>query len=311
MVSAKPSNNKLIKHRKSFNLILIFLCLLLVFLGKFDLIVVRNLKAFFSDFLAPVTFAVNKPIKEIAIIMDDVKSATDLRSENIRFKSEIRRLKAWKNKTKNQELELLELRKLLNSVSGKRAKLVTGRVITAPGGVFANTVLLDAGLKEGIKIGQPAISSKGLVGSVINVGLNTSRILLLVDLNSMIPAYLTDSNWPLILQGQNGKLLKMKFLATDAKPIEGEIIETSGHGESYPYGITIGHVVKSFSGNYFVKPTTNFQRLTYISIITNFNSSNTILPKNEGFAPLQKPKPSFGLKGFNSKGQRKKHYREH
>ena len=62
MVSGKPSNNKIFKHGKNFNLFLVLLCLLLVFLGKLDLIAIRNFKAFLSDFLAPITYALNKPV---------------------------------------------------------------------------------------------------------------------------------------------------------------------------------------------------------------------------------------------------------
>ena len=42
------------------------------------------------------------------------------------------------------------------------------------------------------------------------VGLKTSRILLIIDINSMIPIYLTESNWPAVAHGQNGELLKIK-----------------------------------------------------------------------------------------------------
>ena len=304
MVSGKPSNNKLFRYGKKINFILILLCLMLVFLGKLDLIAVRNLKAFMSDFLAPVTFMFNKPVKEISEVLKDVKSAASLRDENIRLKSEIRGLKVTKSKAESQELELLELRELLKVVPKNNNRIISGRVITAAGGIFANTVLINVGKKDGIIIGQPAISSFGLVGYVVNVGINSSRILLIVDINSMIPIYLTDSNWPAVVQGQNGKLLKIRFLSTEANPIEGEVLETSGHGGQLPSGINVGKIVKSFSGKYYVKPTVNFQRLTYVSIIINFKSKPS---KNifNSFAPLQKPVPSQGLKGINSSGARK------
>jgi len=305
VVSGKPSNSKPSKIGKKINLFLILLCLSLVFLGKLDLIAVRNLKAFMSDFLAPITFLFNKPVKEIAEVLEDVKSVNSLREENIRFKSEIRRLNVWKSKIKSQELELLELRELLNVIPKKNNQIITGRVFTASGGIFANTVLINVGKKDGITMGQPAISSLGLVGYVINVGLNTSRILLIIDINAMIPIYLTDSNWPAVVQGQNGELLKIRFLSSEAKPVEGEVLETSGHGGQLPSGINIGNIVKSFSGNYYVKPTVNFQKLTYISIITNFNSKYSLKENFNGFAPLQKPIPSIGLKGINSSGARK------
>ena len=305
MVSGKPSNNQASKFGKRINFILILLCLFLVFLGKLDLIAVRNLKAFMSDFLAPITFLFNKPVKEIAEVLEDVKSATSLRDENIRFKSEIRRLKVWKSKTESQELELLELRELLNVIPKKNNEIITGRVFTAAGGIFANTVLINVGKKDGISIGQPAISSLGLVGYVVNVGISSSRILLIIDINAMIPIYLTDSNWPAVVQGQNGELLKIRFLSSEAKPVEGEVLETSGHGGQLPSGINVGNIVKSFSGNYYVKPTVNFQKLTYLSIITNFNSKHSSKKIFNGFAPLQKPIPSIGLKGINSSGTRK------
>ena len=304
MVPSKPSN-KTLKSGKNFNFFLVILCLLLVFLGKLDLIAIRNFKAFLSDFLAPITYALNKPVKEIAGVLEEVKSTGFLRDENIRLKSEIRRFKVLNSKAASNELELLELRELLKSIPKNKNKIVTGRALTAPGGVFANTVLINAGRKDGIKIGDPAISSLGLVGYVVNVSLNSSRILLIIDINSMIPVYLTESNWPAVVQGQNGKLLKIRFLSSEASLVEGEAIETSGHGRRLPSGINIGNVVKSFSGKYYVKPTIDFHRITYISIITNFNIKENINRGFYGFAPLQKPKPDIGFKGLNSSGSRK------
>ena len=169
----------------------------------------------------------------------------------------------------------------------------------------ANTVLINAGKDYGIKIGQPAISSYGFVGYVVNVGLKTSRVLLTIDINSMIPIYLTESNWPAVAQGQNGDLLIIKFLSSDAKPIDGEVVETSGHGGRLPPGINVGKIFKSFSGTYFVRPAVDFHRLTYISIITNQKQNTTVLDGFQGFAPLQKPIKPPVLKGLDSSGTRK------
>ena len=305
MVSGKPSQVKILNGKKNFNLILVFLCLILVFLGKLDLVAIRNAKSFLSDFLAPLTYAFNKPVKEIAGVFEDVKSASSLRDENIRLKSELRRIKVLNSKVASQELELFELRELLKVIPKNKNNIVTGRVITAPGGIFANTVLINAGKDYGIKIGQPAISSYGFVGYVVNVGLKTSRVLLTIDINSMIPIYLTESNWPAVAQGQNGDLLIIKFLSTDAKPIDGEVVETSGHVGRLPSGINVGKLFKSFSGNYFVRPSVDFHRLTYISIITNKKRVETVSNGFQGFAPLQKPKKTPVLKGLDSSGTRK------
>jgi cell shape-determining protein MreC len=120
----------------------------------------------------------------------------------------------------------------------------------------------------------------------------------------MIPVYLTNSNWPAVVQGQSGKLLKIKFLSSKAKPIDGEIVQTSGHGGRLPPGINVGKVVKSYSGKYYVKPTVDFHRLTYISIIINKNSLPVFTRNFQGYAPLQRPEPSITLKGLNLGGKR-------
>ena len=103
MVSGKPSRFKIFKGGKNFNFFLMLLCLTLVFLGKLDLVAIRNARSFLSDFLAPVTYAFNKPVKEIAGVFEDVKSAGSLRDENIRLKSELRRIKVFivKSQVKN------------------------------------------------------------------------------------------------------------------------------------------------------------------------------------------------------------------
>ena len=310
MVSAKSSNKKTYRVNRKPNFVLILLCLILVFLGKLDLIAIRNIQGFLFDFWAPVTNVVNKPMREIAVIFEDVKSTGSLREQNLKLINENRRLKALNTKAKNQEEELLELRELLNLLPKFKNKIVTGRVVTAPGGIFANTVLINAGKDYGIKIGHPAVSSLGLIGYVVNVGLKTSRILLTIDINSMIPIYLTESNWPAVAKGNNGELLEIKFLSSEASPIDGETVETSGHGGRLPPGINVGKIVKGLSGEFYIKPSVNFQRITYLSIINNGKKLSDNYKKFQGFAPLQKPKTRLVFKGLDSSGTRQKGFED-
>ena len=114
MVNNQPPKN-LHRLNKTFNLFLVFVCLLLIFIGKFDLIIFRNLSAFVTDFFAPISNVFNKPVKEIENVIKDVQSATSLRNENIRLKTEIKRLKTIEKKSGILESELIELKKLLNS----------------------------------------------------------------------------------------------------------------------------------------------------------------------------------------------------
>ncbi len=294
MVKNNPSN----KFNKTFNILLVLLCVILVIIGKLDLVAYRNVSSFLTDFFAPISSFINKPAKELEIVIEDVKSATQLRKENLLLKHEIKRLRNVEMKSEIQESELIELKKVLNSIPRDNNFLITGRVLNLSGGTFAKTMLIDAGKKDGIKKGQPVISSDGLVGSIISVGPNSSRVLLLIDINSMVPIFLTQTGWPAIVQGQNGYLLKVKFLSSEAEPTNNEIIETSGHGGRFPPGINVGRIVKISSSSYFVKLSADPQRLRFVSVISgsDFKSSKE---SPLGMAPLQNNKKWLNLKGFN------------
>ncbi len=282
---------------KFFNSILILACLILIFVGKLDLIAFRNLSSFLTDFLSPISSWISKPALELENVIKDVQSATFLRDQNIKLKSENRRLKIIETKLANTESEIIELKKLLNFKINRNKIIFTGRVLNISGGTFAKTMVVNGGTVDGIKEGQPVISSLGLVGSIISVGPSSSRVLLTIDINSMIPSYLTQSGWPAIAQGQNGKMLKLRFLSSEAKPIIGEIIETSGHGGIFPPGINVGKIISISNGNYYVQPLPNPQKLRFVSILSNINIDKR--KKTIGFAPLQENQNKINLKGFN------------
>ena len=288
--------SKLYKN-KFFNSLLIITCLILIFVGKLDLIALRNLSSFLTDFLSPISSLVSKPALELENVIKDVQSATFLRDENIKLKSENRRLKIIETKLANTESEIIELKKLLNFKINNNKIIFTGRVLNISGGTFAKTMVVNGGSLDGIKKGQPVISSLGLVGSVISVGPSSSRVLLTIDINSMVPSYLTQSGWPAIAQGENGKLLKLRFLSSEAKPIIGEIIETSGHGGIFPSGVNVGKIISMSNGNYFVEPLPNPQKLRFVSILSKVTFKER--KKSIGFAPLQEDQDKLNLKGFN------------
>ena len=117
--------SKLYKN-KFFNSLLILTCLILIFIGKLDLIALRNLSSFLTDFFSPISSFVSKPALELENVIKDVQSATFLRDENIKLKSENRRLKIIETKLANTESELIELKKLLNFKINRNKIIFTG-----------------------------------------------------------------------------------------------------------------------------------------------------------------------------------------
>ena len=142
--------SKLYKN-KLFNSLLIFTCLILILVGKLDLIAFRNLSSFFTDFLSPISNLVGKPALELENVIKDVRSATFLRDQNLKLKNENRRLKIIETKLANSESELIELKKLLNFKINRNKIIFTGRVLNISGGTFAKTMVVNGGSIDGIK----------------------------------------------------------------------------------------------------------------------------------------------------------------
>jgi rod shape-determining protein MreC len=126
-------------------------------------------------------------------------------------------------------------------------RAVTARVISASSSPFARSLVITAGLSDGIVAGQPVTSGDALVGIVSNAFSDTAVVTLLSDPQTYVPAedlrthargvVHPSSAGPLILDQVNKQL-----------PVRtGDEIVTLGtidprYADLYPHGIPIGQV---------------------------------------------------------------------
>jgi rod shape-determining protein MreC len=126
--------------------------------------------------------------------------------------------------------------------------MVLGRTILDARGPFSNARLVDAGSARGVNEGNPAVSEHGLVGRVVGVAPDASRILLLTDVESRTPVLLPRTNGRAILAGDGGPSPTLAFLRTHEALREGDRVLTSGDGGVFPRGLPVGSVVRSYDG---------------------------------------------------------------
>ncbi len=177
-----------------------------------------------------------------------------LQNENLMLKSEIEKLKLLE-KDNNELREKLELKKNISE------KIVVARVFSIFCNDFSKVALIDKGIKEGIKVDDFAFCEEGLLGRVIEISDHWSKILLIIDSNSNIPAKINGIDC--MINGDNTNNLKISLLNGDIK--EGNIVETSGYGNIFREKIIIGKV-KKINDEYFVVPSVNFNNLKYVCI---------------------------------------------
>ena len=120
------------------------------------------------------------------------------------------------------------------------------------------------------------MSSFALVGVLVEVTDEYSRVLLTTDLNSQIPVKIQNSGVSGILIGDNSQTAKLFFLPQEAVLAQGQVVTTSGRGGILPPDLPIGLVKKTEGLKLVVEPFDDWAQSGYVRVL-NYKFSGTIL----------------------------------
>lgn len=146
------------------------------------------------------------------------------------------------------------------------------------------TVTVNRGSDDGVKINDPVIANLGLVGKVVSVSTKSSDVLLILDGEGQAGAFVRDSMGRAIfgiVQGNYRKTsrlnaegeLEMAFRQEDPINI-GDIVFSSGLGGVYPKGIPIGVITSikldssALLKNAYIESIVDFDSLEEVYIVT-------------------------------------------
>lgn len=140
-------------------------------------------------------------------------------------------------KTTNQELQ-----NLINYQGKNNQNFVTARVIGRNPDGWWQIITLDKGENIGVKVDSVVISVGGLVGKVIQVTPNTSRVLLISDYDSRVGANTSRTGYQGFIKGQSSQIGMMEFYAKVTDVDMGDLVTTSNLSSIFPPDIPIGKV---------------------------------------------------------------------
>ena len=104
---------------------------------------------------------------------------------------------------------------------------------------------IGAGSSDGVEIGMPVRSPRGVVGRILEVSLATSRVLLLTDSQSILPVRLSDQEVVAFAEGRGDGLLQIRLINLGVNPLtKGDLLVTSGSGGYYKPGIAVAVVTE-------------------------------------------------------------------
>jgi rod shape-determining protein MreC len=141
--------------------------------------------------------------------------------------------------------ENLQLKAALQLRQHARDTVAVGRIVGSSFNSVRRFAILSAGARDGIREGMPVRSPTGLVGRIIDVGDLASRVLLVSDRTSIVPARLLRTDIPVIVQGRGDGTVEVRPLEVGRNPFRpGDLVITSGTGGLYPPLVPLARVIK-------------------------------------------------------------------
>jgi len=138
------------------------------------------------------------------------------------------------------------------------------------------TLTINRGTRDGIAVGMPVVTGKGLVGRVIAVGATSARVLLITDRDSAVSARLQSTRAVGSVRGQTSGSLRMEMIPLGQQVRVGDLVITSGLGGNFPPDIVIGVVTSARQFEFElaqeaeVASLNDFDSLEFVLVITSF-----------------------------------------
>ena len=150
-------------------------------------------------------------------------------------------------------------------------KAVRARVIGFPPENGIQSVMIDKGTRDGLSRDDGVLSADGVVGRIVEAGPFTSKVALLTDFTSTIPAIVQRGRYWGVAKG-NQSSVRLDYVSQDAPLRIGDKVVT-GEARSFHSGAPIGTIVRierSNSSLYqtaVVKPAADFSRLDRVVVV--------------------------------------------
>ena len=227
-----------ITRSKIFKILVVTACLVAL---------IATSKTITSPFRARIIDFLSVPLKSAGSFFASARNIlpfASLREENRLLRERINLLNR-----KIEELKMVSgdndrLKELLAFRKTMPFTTVPAQVIGRDPSNWSNSLIIDKGLDSGVKQNKAVLSTRGLVGRVLEVGRYSSKILLITDPNSKVGVMIQRNRHGGILTGRPDGRCKMVYIALDSDVAPGDKVITAGFGTIFPKDILVGEVTR-------------------------------------------------------------------
>jgi rod shape-determining protein MreC len=286
--------NPIFKHGPSpqHRLLLVLLCSISLIFFDHKVNSFENIRGYLQSMVSPLQYLATTPKQMMTWASENIITRRQLISENQQYKiSELRfhqQLLALEIiKKENERLRLL----LASPLRGEVKKMVA-EILSVDSDPYSHQVVINRGSDDGLFEGQPVIDDEGIVGQVLHVGINSSRVILITDVTHAVPVRVSRNGVRLVASG-TGQIdrLTHNFVQHSTDVRSGDLLVTSGLGDKYPEGYPVARVttVIQNDANAFAlvqsEPVAKIDRLRYLLLLWPEKAPGIFAPSQKTVAP--------------------------
>ena len=224
-------------------LILLILSVVLIIFDQHSLVFQNLREQFFIRVAYPFQRIVDAPVRCFHWLNASVTTQTHLLDENAKLHAGEILLRARLQHLLELQQENTQLRQLLKSTPQVSGRVSVARLLAVDLDPNLEEVVLNKGAKNQVYRGQPVLDGFGVMGQVIDVSSDASRILLITDKRSAVPVqdFRNGIRAIAVGMGVSGQL-QLTNVPAESGIQSGDLFVTSGLGMCYPAGYPVGVV---------------------------------------------------------------------
>ncbi len=161
-------------------------------------------------------------------------------SQNAELRREVEIARIRLAEAEAVEAENKRLKALLGLTEGETQPIATSRLVGSSASSARRFAYLGVGTNDGVEIGMPVHSERGVIGRVLETSSFSSRVLLLTDSESVLPVRRASDQTVAFAEGRGDGLLRIRLINLGLNPLEvGDVFVTSGAGGYYRPGVAV------------------------------------------------------------------------
>lgn len=174
-------------------------------------------------------------------LRDDAATNTQLVKENRALRNELLLANARLTRFATAAADNQQLRALLGAAQRDELKVQLAPILNIDLDPTRQRLVLDAGSRDGVRVGQTVLDAGGLIGQIIDVRPMHSTVLLLTDPDHAVPVMVARNGVRLVAYGRGrSDRLELVNIPRNSDVKVGDDIVSSGLGGRFPAGFPVG-----------------------------------------------------------------------